>query len=212
MKEIEITHLFPEWVLSWSLHQACQDASEFWNLRIVHSTSEPDIPQKFSALFPSLTNAPMLCFEELIKREEAEIYGIPEINYERSFGGLRPDFAIKDGDRSLIMLQSKSADKPEKIYVFPKERSHYEFLRQCNKITKRGFYYVVPKVHAAFCKICLTEYFQEESNVHSGFICWEDLLSIIGDEIIRTVSDQVLKEMEGLKKLQEWQKKPKNSL
>jgi len=44
--------------------------------------------------------------------------------------------------------------------------------------------------------------------LHSGYICWEDLLSIIRDEIVRTVSDQVLKEMEGLKKLQEWQKKP----
>jgi hypothetical protein len=56
--------------------------------------------------------------------------------------------------------------------------------------------------------MCLAEYFPEEPNLRSGFVLWEDLLPIIGDEIIRTVSDQVLKEMEGLKKLQEWQKKP----
>lgn len=205
MSEDEFTYLFPEWVLSWSLHQACKDASEFWNLRIVHSTNKPDIPTKFSTLFPSLAKAPMLYFEKPFKKEEAEIYDIPEITYERTFWGLRPDFVIKAGDGSLILLESKSGDKPEKIYAFPKERSYYEFLRQCNKITNKGFYYVIPKVHAAFCKMCLAEYFLEEPNVHSGFVCWEDLLSIIGDEIIRTVSDQVLKEMEGLKKLQEWQ-------
>ena len=208
MADIEFAHLFPEWVLSWSLHQACKDASHFWNLRIVHSVRVPENPKTFSTLFPSLTKAPMLHFEKVFKKEKAEIYGIPEINYERTFGGLRPDFLIKDGDRSLIILESKSGDKPEKIYGFPKERTYYEFLRQCNKITKKGFYYVIPKVHAAFCKICLAEYFPEEPNLHSGFVLWEDLLSIIGDEIIRTVSDQVLKEMEGLKKLQEWQKKP----
>jgi len=208
MPDIEIAHLFPEWVLSWSLHQACMDASEFWNLRIVHSTNEPDIPKKFPAFFPSLAKAPMLCFEKPFKREETEIYGIPEMNYERTFGGLRPDFVIKDGDRSLIILQSKSGDKPEKIYAFPKERSYYEFLRQCNKITNKGFYYVIPKVHAAFCKICLAEYFPEEPNLHSGFVCWEDLLSIIGDEIISTALNEISKEIEGLKKLQEWQKKP----
>src|SRR4030042_1670512 len=207
MADIEFGHLFPESVLSWSLHQACKDASEFWNLRIVHSMAGHE-PETFSTLFPSLTKAPMLHFEKLFKKEEAEIYGIPEINHERTFGGLRPDFVIKDGDRSLIILESKSGDKPEKIYGFPKERSYYEFLRQCNKITNKGFYYVIPKVHAAFCKICLAEYFPEEPNLHSGFVCWEDLLSIVGDEIIRTVSDQVLKGMEGLKKLREWQKKP----
>ena len=208
MLENEFTHLFPEWVLSWSFHRACKDASEFRNLRIVHSIGKPENPKTFLSLFPSLTKAPTLCFEKPFKKEEAEIYGIPGINYERTFWGLRPDFVIKDGDRSLILLESKSGDKPEKIYAFPKERSYYEFLRQCNKITKKGFYYVIPKVHAAFCKICLAEYFPGEPNLHSGFVLWEDLLSIIGDEIIRTVSDQVLKEMEGLKKLQEWQKKP----
>jgi hypothetical protein len=208
MADIEFAHLFPEWVLSWSLYQACKDASEFWNLRIVHSVGGSENPKTFSTLFPSLTKAPMLCFEKPFQKEEAEICGISEINYERTFWGLRPDFLIKDGDRSLILLESKSGDKPEKIYGFPKERTYYEFLRQCNKITKKGFYYVIPKVHAAFCKICLAEYFPEEPNLHSGFVLWEDLLSIIGDEIIRTVSDQVSKEMEGLKKLREWQKKP----
>jgi hypothetical protein len=207
MSEIEITHLFPEWVLSWSLHEACQDTSKFWNLPIVYPMSRPDSPKAFSNLFPSVTKPPMLCFERPFNKEEAEICGIPEIYYERTFCGLRPDFAIKDGDRSLIILEPRSGDKPEKIYTFPEERSYYEFLRQCNKITKRGFYYVIPKVHTAFCKICLVEYFPEEPNLHSGFICWEDLLLIIGDEIIRTVSDQVSKEMEGLKKLGEWQKK-----
>jgi hypothetical protein len=208
MADIEFTHLFPPSVLSWSLHQACKDASEFWNLRIVHSIGKPENPKTFSSLFPSFTKDPTLCFEKPLKKEEAETYGIPEINYERSFWGLRPDFLIKDGDRSLILLESRSGDKPEKIYGFPKERIYYEFLRQCNKITNRGFYYIIPKAHAGFCRICLAEYFPEEPNLHSGFVCWEDLLSIIGDEVTRTVSDQVLKEMEGLKKLREWQKKP----
>jgi len=208
MAEIEFAHHFPEWVLSSSLHQACKDASEFWNLRIVHSVGKPENPKTFSSLFPSLTKAPMLYFEKPFKKEEAEIYGIPEITYERIFWGLRPDFVINDGDRSLILLEAKSGDKPEKIYAFPKERSYYEFLRQCNKITKKGFYYVIPKAHVGFCKICLAEYFPEKPNLHSGFVCWEDLLSIIGNEITRTVSDQVLKEMDGLKKLREWQKKP----
>jgi hypothetical protein len=208
MADIEFGHLFPEWVLSWSLHQACKDASEFWNLRIVHSIGKLENPKTFSSLFPSLTKAPMLCFEKPFKKEEVEIYGIPEINYERSFWGLHPDFVIKDGDRSLILLESKSGDKPEKIYGFPKERTYYEFLRQCNKITNKGFYYIIPRAHTGFCRICLAEYFPEESNLHSGFVLWEDLLSIIGDEIIGTVLNQVSKEMEGLKKLQEWQKKP----
>jgi hypothetical protein len=203
MSEIEITHLFPEWVLSWSLHQACQDASKFWNLPIVHPMGRPESPKQFSSLFPPVTKPPMLYFEGPFNKEEAEIYGIPEINYERTFWGLRPDFLIKDGDQSLILLESKSGDKPEKIYSLPKERSYYEFLRQCNNIPNKGFYYVIPKAHAGFCRICLAEYFPEEPNLHSGYICWEDLLSIIRDEIIRTVSDQVLKEMEGLKKLQE---------
>jgi hypothetical protein len=207
MSDIEFAHFFPEWVLSWSLHQACKDASEFWNLRIVHSTSEPDIPRKFSTLFPSLFNAPMLHFETPFKREQAEIYGIPETNYERTFRGLRPDFVIKDGDRSLIIFGSKSGDKPEKSYAFPKEQPYYEFLRQCNKITNKGFYYVIPRAHVGFCRICLREYFPEEPSFQSGFVCWEDLLPIIGEEIIRTVLDQVSKEMEGLKKLREWQEK-----
>jgi hypothetical protein len=207
MAEIEFAHLFPEWVLSWSLNQACKDASEFWNLRIVHSIGGPENPTTFSNLFPSLTKVPMLYFEKPFKKEEAKIYGIPEINYESTFWGLRPDFAIKDEDGSLIiLLESKSGDKPEKIYASPKERSYYEFLRQCNKIKNKGFYYVIPKVHVGFCKICLAEYFPEEPNLHSGFVCWEDLLAIIGDEIIRTVLDEVFKEMEGLKKLREWGK------
>lgn len=208
MAEIEFAHLFPEWVLSWSLHQACKDASEFWNLRIVHSVGKPENPKTFSSLFPSSTKAPTLCFEKPFKKEEVEIYGIPEITYERIFWGLRPNFVINDGNRSLILLETKSGDKPEKIYAFPKERSHYEFLRQCNKIRNKGFYYVIPKAHVGFCRICLAEYFPEKPNLHSGFVCWEDLLSIISNEITRTVSDQVLKEMDGLKKLREWQKKP----
>lgn len=208
MPEGEFTHLFPDWVLSWSFHQVCQDASEFWNLRIVHSIDEPEDPTTFSDLFPSLTKVPVLCFKKPFKQEEAEIYGIPEINYDSAFWGLRPDFAIKDGDRSLILLESKSGNKPEKIYAFPKERPYYEFLRQCNKIKKKGFYYVIPKVHVAFCRICLTEYFPEGPNLHSGYICWEDLLPIIGEEIISTGLNEVSKEMEGLKKLREWQKKP----
>jgi hypothetical protein len=203
MAEIEFAHLFPEWVLSWSLHQACKDASRFWNLPIVHSIDRPENPKTFSILFPPLTKAPTLYFEKPFKKEEAEIYDIPEINYEKTFWGLRPDFVIKDGDRSLILLESKSGDKPEKIYTFPKEQSYYEFLRQCNKITNRGFYYVIPKAHAGFCKMCLAEYFPEEPNLHSGFVCWEDLLSIIGDEIIRTVLNEVSKEMQGLQKLRE---------
>ena len=207
MAEIEVAHHFPEWILSWSLHHACKDASEFLNLRIVHSMGGHE-PKTFSGLFPSLAKAPMLCFEKPIKKEEAEIYGIREMIYEKTFFGLRPDFVIKDGNRSLVLLEPKSGDKPEKIYAFPKERCYYEFLRQCNKIAKRGFYYVIPRAHAAFCRICLAEYFPEEPNLHSGFVLWEDLLSIIGNEIIKTVSDQVLKEMEGLKKLREWQKKP----
>ena len=206
MPENEFTHHFPEWVLSWSLHQACKDASEFWNLPIVHSIDRPENPKTFSSLFPSLTKAPMVYFEKPFKKEEAEICGISEIDYEKTFWGLRPDFVIKDEDRSLILLESKSGDKPEKIYAFPKERSHYEFLRQCNKITNKGFYYVIPKVHAAFCKICLAEYFPKQPKLHSGFLCWEDLLSIIGDEIIKVVMDQMLKEMQGLQKLREWQK------
>jgi hypothetical protein len=105
-------------------------------------------------------------------------------------------------------LKSKSGDKPEKIYAFPKERSYYEFLRQCNDVASKGFYYLIPKVHVAFCRICLAEYFQGERNLHSGFVCWEDLLSVIGDEIIRTVLNEVSKEMEGLKQLRECQKKP----
>ena len=132
MVEIEFGHLFPEWVLSWSLHKACKDASEFLNLRIVYSTSEPDTPKKFSALFPSPKKAPMLCFKKPFKKEEAEICGISEKEYERTFWGLRPDFAIKDGNQSLILLESTSRDKPEKIYAFPKERTYYEFLQQCN--------------------------------------------------------------------------------
>ena len=208
MAEIEVAHLFPESVLSCSLHQACKDASEFWNLRIVHSNGKPENPKTFSNLFPSLAKAPMLCFEKPFKKEKAETYGIPGINYERTFWGLRPDFVIEDGGQSLILLESKSGHKPEKIYGFPKERCYYEFLRQCNKIKNKGFYYVIPRAHVGFCRICLAEYFPEEPNLHSGFVCWEDLLSIIGDEIIGTVSDQVLKEMEGLKKLQEWQNKP----
>ena len=207
MLDIEFAHLFPKWVLSWSLHQACKDASEFWSLPIVHSIGEPENPKRFSSLFPSLTKAPMLCFEKPLKKEEAEIYGISEMNYERSFWGLCPDLVIKDGDQSLILLESKSGEKPEKIFGFPKERPHYEFLRQCNKITNKGFYYVIPKAHVGFCKICLAEYFPERPNLHSGYVCWEDLLSIIGDEIIRTVINEVLKEMEGLKRLRQWQKK-----
>ena len=206
MADIEFAHLFPASVLSWSLHQACKDASEFWNLRIVHSVGGHE-PKVFSSLFPSLTKAPMLCFEKPFKKEEAEIYGVPE-NYEKTFWGLRPDFVIKDGDQSLILLESKSGDKPEKMYGFPKERTYYEFLRQCTKITNKGFYYLIPRAHAGFCKICLGEYFSQKPNIHSGFVCWEDLLSIIGDEIINTVSDQVSREMEGLKKLREWQEKP----
>jgi hypothetical protein len=213
MTDIELAHLFPEWVLSWSLHQACKDASEFWNLPILHSIRRPENPKAFSTLFPSLTKAPMLCFEEPFRKEEAEIYGIPEINHERILLGLSPDFVIKDEDGSfIILLESRSGDKPEKIYSFPKERSCYEFLRQCNKITNRGFYYIIPKVHVGICKFCLAEYFPEEPNLHSGFICWEDLLSIIGDEITRVVLNEVSKEMEGLKKLREYQKKLTNRI
>lgn len=206
MAEIEIAHFFPEWILSWSLNQACKDTSEFWNLPIVHTIDTAETPKAFSTLFPSSAQAPALWFERPFRKEETEIYGIPEIDYERNFWGLRPDFVIRDEDRLLILLESKSGDKPEKIYALPKERCYYEFLRQCNKIKKRGFYYVIPRAHAGFCKICLGEYFPREPNLHSGFICWEDLLPIIGDEIIRAVTDQTTKQMEGLKRLQEYRK------
>lgn len=125
MSENEFTHLIPEWVLSWSLHQTCKDTSGFLDLPIVHPTNEPDIPTKFSAFFPSLAKAPMLYFETPFENEEAKSCGIPETDYEKAFWGLRPDFVIKDGDRSLIILESKSGDKPEKIYSLPKERSYY---------------------------------------------------------------------------------------
>jgi hypothetical protein len=207
MADIEFAHLFPEWVLSWSLHQVCKDVSEFWNLPIVHPTNKPGNPTKFSVLFPSLVKMPMLYFETPFRREEAKSYGIPETEYKKVFWGLRPDFVIKDDNKSLILLlESKSGDKPEKIYAFPKERSYYEFLRQCNTIQNKGFYYIVPKAHAGICKFYLTENFQPQQNLYSGLICWEDFFPIIHNEVMKTVLDQVFNEIEGLQKLQEWEK------
>ncbi len=207
MTETEFSHLFPEELLALSLHRACQDASKFWSLPIIRSVVNSEVPEKFSDLYPPSTKASMLCFQKPIDREEAERFGVSPMDYGRSFWWLRPDFLIKNGNDSLIILEAKSGDKPERIYSVPAEWPYYEFLWRCSKVSKRGFYYIVPRAHVSFCKVCLGEYFREEPSQHAGFICWEDLLSVIGDDLVRTVSEQISREADGLRSLLDsWRK------
>lgn len=66
--EIEISHLFPEWVLSRPLYEVCQDASEFWNPKIVHSIGGHE-PKAFSSLY--YKNCARSCVEGNGRTKEA---------------------------------------------------------------------------------------------------------------------------------------------
>jgi hypothetical protein len=66
---------------------------------------------------------------------------------------------------------------------------------------------IIPARHKDACRGCLTEYFAPSASVRTGFFIWEELLPIIYDKLIETALDQIIREMEGLKCLREWQRR-----
>jgi len=214
MEEISFTELFPEWLLSLALHKACKDTTELWDRPIIRPAIVPENLKKFSDIFPSLLVSPsMLHFERPFKKNEASYYGILPDDFKQHFWGLRPDFMIQEEKQSLIILfEAKGGEVPIKAWKDPKEISYYQFLLKCNWYQK-GFYYIIPKKFSESCKNCLTnaEYF-EPSDIHTGLIYWEDLLSIIYYEVIDTAIEQVIGEMKGLEQLQKWKKNLKKDM
>jgi hypothetical protein len=153
----------------------------------------------------------MLYSEKTFQKSEANKYGFlkkdDKDEYEKWFWSLRPDFIIQDENQSLlILLEAKGGEVPAKTWKHPKEHAYYQFLLKC-KWPQKGFYYIIPEKFSEECKNCLTndKHF-EPSNVPTGLIYWEDLLPIIGDEIMKIALKQVLNEMKGLEKLLNWQK------
>jgi hypothetical protein len=217
MEEKELTHKFPEWVLSYSLQKAYEQKLNFWKEfreKDVHLTNKPNSPQKFSDLFPSLTESPKLICDKPFKEKDYERYGIEKEIFKNKFWSLRPDFIIENEEQSLIILLDAKSGEPKpvnKIYTVPKntkpkEKLYYEFVLKCTTFQQKGFFYIIPKTHIESCKILLQEHFKPQTMLQTGFFLWEDLLSIIYEKILETVVEVVSKEMNGLQELREWRK------
>lgn len=207
MLEHMFTHFFPEWVLSVSLGQSCKDStSNFWEQPIVHPTEESTKLSKFSDLFPLSSVKTVFHWEKPFKKSEAKLYGIPEERYKTTFWSLRPDFMVTYKDQLIILLDAKGGEVPSDTWNPPKELSYYRFLTECGQSFMKGFYYIIPEKYKDDCLRCLAKYFPPSQTIHTGFICWENFLSIIDDEMIHLTLDQLIKEMEGLKHLRDWQK------
>ncbi len=205
------TQLFPEWILSESLSQACGDSPKFWNKPVVHPATEPDKLLELSTIFPS-TETPVLNSEWVFTIDKCKFYDINEVVFKNTFWALRPDFTIEDQEQILILLEAKSGELHSKTWTNPKERLYSQFLKECKKPIAKGFYYIVPERYAKDCLSCLNnaKYFEPSTDIQTGYITWEDLLHFIDEDLMKTMIDFVLlKGMEGIKKLREWQKKNK---
>jgi hypothetical protein len=207
MSESEFTECFPEWALSWSLKEVCNGNPRFWNWPVVHPTRAPNQTKKFSDLFP-LANTPILIYEKPFVKGDWKTYGIPDEEYKKTFWSLRPDFAIEDNCRTLVLIEAKGGELRPRTWTNPKEHLYYDFLKKCGEsIKNKGFYYIIPKKYANNCMSCLTDTknFEPSENIQTGFICWESLLDLIYEKLIETMLDHVIfSGIEGLKKLRQW--------
>ena len=201
--------LFPEWAVAWSLREAWRaNAARFWTEARFHPTEAPGDVLRLADMFPEVSVAPSLRNERPFPKDGANRYGLGEDRYRSTFWGLRPDFVIEAEDASLLLLiEAKGGHVPDGTWRDPKELSYFRFLDECTVPRRKGFSYIVPAKYAEACHNCLAQYFAPSARVPTGFLIWEELLPIIHDKLIETTLDQVIKEMEGLKRLREWQQR-----
>ncbi len=106
----------------------------------------------------------------------------------------------------LILLEAKGGEVPPKTWKDPKELVYYRFLKECPAFRKKGFYYIVPQRFGDRCQQCLREYFPPTDNIKCGTLLWEDLLPMISHELLGCAVDSVIRELQGVKALREYQR------
>lgn len=209
----EFAHKFPEWALAYSLMKVCGgddpilwrngvDASILWRNGVLHT----EVGQgKLCDLYPPPKGPLRLYYERSFDKFSAARYRIDDTKYQRTYWGLRPDFVVEGDDPSLMLLiEAKGGDAPKR-WENPKELPYYRFLEDTTWPSSKGFFYIVPKKDVPGCQKCLNDYFPGGAT-KTGWLVWEELLPIMGDKLIVTALDEIIKETEGLKLLREWQR------
>lgn len=203
------TYLFPEWVLSWSLQKAMkneQNIRSFWEIARYYPSTDSASGQSFPLreFFPGPTFPPLQAERAFVKNE-ATYFGIEETEYQKSFWSSRPDFvAESEGASVFLIFEAKGGKIDAKVWNNPKELGYYRFLKACTTRKVKGFFYIVPHQSLARSIECLKGQFEKDSLITTGVLIWEELLSLIYNQLLETVIDQVLNEMEGLRHLRHW--------
>jgi hypothetical protein len=107
---------------------------------------------------------------------------------------------------TLILLEAKGGQPGRGTWVDPKELRYYEFLKECEGATYKGFVYIVPAIAREDCMKCVRRYFMNVSSIRTGVIVWEDLLPVIHEQLMGAAVDYLLKNVEGVKHLRAWQR------
>ncbi len=132
MKADSFTHMFPEWVLSDSLWEACkQDATRLWKQDVVQLCGEKSA-RSLASIF-DISEAPKFFREDPFPKpsECAARFQISDQKRCESFWGLRPDFSFFLINSVCVFLEAKSGEtSPFKRSGRPKETRYYELLHE----------------------------------------------------------------------------------
>ena len=203
MNTEEVVAMFQEWQFVAALAQRNRDIRTLWSVEVVSLVPGDKTSWSLAKLFEA-TDLPTIMTETPFLGSDAERFGFSDEYYRKNFLGLRPDFIIQDKDL-MILLEAKGRWVPTKTWTDPKERIYYRFLAE-SSISKKGFFYIIPKFVEADCTLCLSQHFQPSPQIRVGYILWENLLPLLDSELLEVVVDEMVRVSNSLRCLREWQK------
>ncbi len=212
-EEAPFTHLFAEWQLAWALARACDRAhkgyaSAIWNRPVIRAVGGKDAKQSLNDLYGQVAE-PLLLHEKALPSTGATSYGIDEERY-KTLVGLVPDFRIETADHSLlVILEAKTKASTPPVKKPLKEQLYLQFLESSTVVgpERKGFFYVVPEKASDGYARLLEHKIGSSTEFRAGVISWEDLLPLIGDDLIKMGLGALLEVAKGLQHLREWQER-----
>jgi hypothetical protein len=200
MKPDDVVAEFREWHLALAL--AHSGGPRLWNLEVVQMVPAVTSHISLAHLFESDT-PPAFSSEGPFRAEDADRYGFENEHYRKTFWGLRPDFMFR-AEGVMILLEAKAPGVSPGTWKDPKEKTYYQFLKDCS-IAKTAFLYIVPGSAAPACEASLSWHFQSSSKVRAGYILWEDLLPCLAPFLLEVAVDELVRASRGLQRLRSWQ-------
>src|SRR5437773_5150564 len=139
-----IAHRLEEGHLQSALDCSWHAGHQLWETPCTRTPQQPDQPLRPSELYP-ITSTPNWTFDRGLSESLAEVYAMhhPE-QFARKYMSLRPDFRVETAE-FLVFLEAKAGQRKHlsRIWKTGKEITYYEFLTDCTKPAKKGFYFIV---------------------------------------------------------------------